>query len=252
MAHPNARLTPVTRCELVASRSRPAGPRPRSRVSSESRERRSASGYGATPARGAPDSRTAPPRRITIRTKLPRRLVRRISLAAAPARDSGRTASPGRSSCAAVQRLRGVATGRSEPAEPAAPCHPRAGASLRARPAPRRPVAHRREEAGPHPAWRRQALRSGASPRRRADRTHGRSCGIDYLHVAVDDHSRYAYVEALPDERGITCAAFLARAASHFGEHGVQRPSRADRQREGIHLRCVHRELRPNGGSSFT
>jgi len=34
----------------------------------------------------------------------------------------------------------------------------------------------------------------------------GRSRGIDYLHVAVDDHSRYAYVEALPDERGITAA----------------------------------------------
>ena len=48
-----------------------------------------------------------------------------------------------------------------------------------------------------------------------------RSLGIDYLHVAVDDHSRFAYVEALPDERGITCAGLLGRAASYFGEHGV-------------------------------
>lgn len=48
-----------------------------------------------------------------------------------------------------------------------------------------------------------------------------RSRGIDYLHVAVDDHSRYAYVEALPDERGVSCAAFLARAARHFGKCGV-------------------------------
>ena len=48
-----------------------------------------------------------------------------------------------------------------------------------------------------------------------------RSRGVDYLHVAVDDHSRYAYVEALADERGVTCAAFLARAATHFGELGV-------------------------------
>lgn len=48
-----------------------------------------------------------------------------------------------------------------------------------------------------------------------------RSLGIDYLHVAIDDHSRYSYVEALPDERGVTCAAFLARAVSHFGELGV-------------------------------
>ena len=48
-----------------------------------------------------------------------------------------------------------------------------------------------------------------------------RARGVDYLHVAVDDHSRYAYVEALPDERGVSCAAFLARAVSHFGERGV-------------------------------
>lgn len=48
-----------------------------------------------------------------------------------------------------------------------------------------------------------------------------RSRGVDYLHVAVDDHSRYAYVEALPDERGVTCAAFLTRAAAHLDERGV-------------------------------
>ena len=55
-------------------------------------------------------------------------------------------------------------------------------------------------------------------------RVHGRSSetprargsGLDYLHVAVDDHSRYAYVEALPDERGVSCAAFLQRALNHL------------------------------------
>jgi len=60
-------------------------------------------------------------------------------------------------------------------------------------------------------------------------RVHGRSsetprargAGLDYLHVAVDDHSRYAYVEALPDERGVTCAAFLERALTHFRARGV-------------------------------
>ena len=49
-----------------------------------------------------------------------------------------------------------------------------------------------------------------------------RSCGIDYLHVAVDDHSRYTYVEALRDERGVTWAAFLARAAAHLAERGIR------------------------------
>ena len=45
--------------------------------------------------------------------------------------------------------------------------------------------------------------------------------GVEYLHVAVDDHSRYAYVEALPDERGPTCAAFLERAIAHLRVRGV-------------------------------
>src|SRR5689334_9175893 len=30
--------------------------------------------------------------------------------------------------------------------------------------------------------------------------------GYDYLHSLVDDHSRYAYTEILPDEKGRTCA----------------------------------------------
>jgi transposase len=45
--------------------------------------------------------------------------------------------------------------------------------------------------------------------------------GYDYLHVAVDDHSRVAYVEAHPDERGQTAAGFLARAARRFADLGV-------------------------------
>jgi transposase InsO family protein len=45
--------------------------------------------------------------------------------------------------------------------------------------------------------------------------------GHDYLHVAVDDHSRYAYVEALPDEKGPTAAAFLMRSVLAFAAVGV-------------------------------
>ena len=43
---------------------------------------------------------------------------------------------------------------------------------------------------------------------RSSETPRGRGAGLDYLHVAVDDHSRYAHVETLPDERGATCAAF--------------------------------------------
>ena len=45
--------------------------------------------------------------------------------------------------------------------------------------------------------------------------------GFDFLHVAVDDHSRYAYTEALPDEQGQTAADFLERALAHFASLGI-------------------------------
>jgi len=37
----------------------------------------------------------------------------------------------------------------------------------------------------------------------------------------VDDHSRLAYVEALPDERDPTSAGFLRRATAWFADNGV-------------------------------
>jgi transposase InsO family protein len=40
--------------------------------------------------------------------------------------------------------------------------------------------------------------------------------GFDFIHVAVDDHSRVAYAEIHPDEKGPTCAGFLHRAAQWF------------------------------------
>lgn len=61
-------------------------------------------------------------------------------------------------------------------------------------------------------------------------RAHGRSerpgnkrgLGYDYVHAAVDDHSRLAYAEILTDEKGTTCAGFLTRAAAFFGAHGIE------------------------------
>jgi transposase InsO family protein len=57
---------------------------------------------------------------------------------------------------------------------------------------------------------------------RAASRPDHRGDGYDYLHVAVDDRSRWAYVEVHPDERGPTCAGFLRRTAEHFASMGVQ------------------------------
>jgi transposase InsO family protein len=45
--------------------------------------------------------------------------------------------------------------------------------------------------------------------------------GWEYVHVAVDDHSRLAYAEVLPDEKAVTAAAFLARAIIFYARYGI-------------------------------
>jgi transposase InsO family protein len=45
--------------------------------------------------------------------------------------------------------------------------------------------------------------------------------GWEFVHVAIDDFSRLAYVEILPDERGGTCAAFTRRACDWFARQGI-------------------------------
>jgi transposase InsO family protein len=45
--------------------------------------------------------------------------------------------------------------------------------------------------------------------------------GYHYLHTALDDHSRLAYSELLPDEKKDTAAAFWNRAATYFAGCGI-------------------------------
>ena len=46
--------------------------------------------------------------------------------------------------------------------------------------------------------------------------------GWEYVHVAVDDYSRLAYAEVLPDEKAATAIGFLKRALAFFGRHGIR------------------------------
>jgi transposase InsO family protein len=46
--------------------------------------------------------------------------------------------------------------------------------------------------------------------------------GYDYLHVAIDDCSRFAFVQIQPDERDQTTAHFVLDAAAHFAERGIR------------------------------
>jgi transposase InsO family protein len=45
--------------------------------------------------------------------------------------------------------------------------------------------------------------------------------GWDYVHVAIDDCTRLAYAEVLPDEKASTAIAFLARAVAFYRRHGI-------------------------------
>ena len=55
----------------------------------------------------------------------------------------------------------------------------------------------------------------------RSEEVRGRGIGFDYVHAAVDDHTRLAYAEILPNEQGSTCAGFLRRAGEFFAAHGI-------------------------------
>jgi transposase InsO family protein len=61
-------------------------------------------------------------------------------------------------------------------------------------------------------------------------RAHGRAhvvdshytrVGYDYVHSAIDAHSRLAFSEILGDEKGPTCAGFFERAETFFWDHGI-------------------------------
>jgi transposase InsO family protein len=50
---------------------------------------------------------------------------------------------------------------------------------------------------------------------------HTNKAGWEAVHVAVDDASRLAYVEVLPNQTAVTTVGFLTRAIAWFAEHGV-------------------------------
>jgi transposase len=45
--------------------------------------------------------------------------------------------------------------------------------------------------------------------------------GWEYVHVAIDDATRLAYVEVLADEKASTAIGFLRRAVAHYTTHGI-------------------------------
>lgn len=70
--------------------------------------------------------------------------------------------------------------------------------------------------------WRVHGRDSDAHRRAR----NGPRVGFDFVHAAIDDHTRIAYAEVHPDERAETCAGFLRRATGFFATHGIDRVER--------------------------
>jgi len=70
------------------------------------------------------------------------------------------------------------------------------------------------------PGWRMTGGRH-----RRGDRGYhvakAKGVGWEFVHVAIDDCTRLAYAEVLPDERATTAIAFLRRASAFYRRHGI-------------------------------
>ena len=71
--------------------------------------------------------------------------------------------------------------------------------------------------------WRVHGRGSWQHRRTKPEQKAGRLVGYEYVHCAVDDHTRLAYAEIHPDEKAVTCAGFLRRAAAWFAAHGIDR-----------------------------
>jgi len=74
--------------------------------------------------------------------------------------------------------------------------------------------------------WRVHGRGSAQDHHVKTERNAGRHVGYEYVHAAIDDHTRLAYAEIHPDEKSDTCAGFLRRAADHFAQLGIARIER--------------------------
>lgn len=214
--HPNARLTPRGRETLVSRIEAGAGVAEAARQMGVSRQ--TASKWLARARRGEPMSdRSCRPRRLArltppdaearVREARSSMLLAPLALAAStgvPARTCARiVARSGLPRLADVDRVTGEVRRRG-PVTPVRHGRGRPGELVHV---DVKKVARIPEGGG----WRARGRGCGSAP------GAGRSC----LHVAVDDFSRVAYAELLPDERKGTCAAFMGRCLTFFAGLGV-------------------------------
>ena len=63
--------------------------------------------------------------------------------------------------------------------------------------------------------------------------------GWEFVHVCVDDYSRLAYAEVLPDEKAATAVAFLRRAVAFYRRYGIK-IERVLTDNGGAYISAVH------------
>jgi transposase InsO family protein len=209
--HKNARLTPagrslvvqrMARRECLAQIAREVGVSPRT-------VRKWVDRYTAAGAAGLTDRSSRPHRSPTALRRTPRRQIRRLRQQRRSSLYIARHLQLPLSTVVRVQRQLGLnRLDRLEPPRPVVRYE-------RARPGE---LLHLDvKKLGRIRRWGHRST----GTRRWQHRTRG--LGWEFLHVALDDHSRVTYAELLPDERGETAAAFLTRAAAWFRAHGVRR-----------------------------
>ena len=217
--HPNARLTPRGRETLVSRIEAGAGVAEAARQMGVSRQ--TASKWLARARRGEPMSdRTSRPRRLPRSTPAEaeaRVIGARRSMLLAPLALAAVTGVPART-CARIVARSGLprladvdrVTGEARRRGPVTPVR-----YERSRPGELVHVDVKKVARIPAGGgWR--ALGRGNDP----SRGHS-GLGSSCLHVAVDDFSRVAYAELLPDERKGTCSAFMSRCLAFFAGLGV-------------------------------
>ncbi|WP_439656147.1 IS481 family transposase [Lentzea sp. HUAS TT2] len=225
MGHANARLTVHGRLVLVQ---RVAAGRPAAHVAKElgvSRQcgHRWVRRFRTEGVAGLAD-RSSRPHHMPSRTPTEaeeRVIAARTQLRCGPARISTATG-------VAIRTVSRVLARRGMPR--LAECDPLTGQRIRAT----RHTTRRYEHPAPGDLVHLDVKKIGKIPPGGGWRAHGRGVrprtvrglGYDYVHAAVDDHSRLAYAEVLDDERGTTCAGFLLRAAEWFAGNGIPRVHR--------------------------
>ena len=214
--HPNARLTPKGRETLVSRVKAGAGVARVAREMGVSRQ--TASKWLARASRGEPmEDRSSRPLRLARATPpdaAARVLEARASMLLAPLALAAETGVPART-CARIVAASGL---------PRLSDIDRVTGEVRRR-GPASSVRYERESPGE--LLHVDVKKVARIPDGGGHRARGRGCrsargaGSACLHVAVDDFSRAAYAELLPDERKGTCAAFMGRCLAFFGGLGI-------------------------------